>query len=131
MVFTKSYRILSLLFVFMALPSISFAEPYACMEEKSGGFDVSNKNKLQLFFEKRYILKIDKQKPLITGDDIFFGTFNTKCFREDQFIMCFNNYGGFIRLDVNSGRYTLSRNRIVDGPDGDDPGLAFGKCEKF
>ena len=98
---------------------------------KSHIFDVSNNNKLQLFFEKKYILQIDEQKPLITGDDIFFAEFNAKCFREDQFIRCFNNYGGFINLDASSGNYTISMNRIVDGPDSDDPAFAFGKCEKF
>ena len=131
MEFTKIYRVILFFLFCLAFPSISFGEPHACMEQKRGGFDVSNNNKLQLFFEKKYILQIDEQKPLITGDDIFFAEFNAKCFREDQFIRCFNNYGGFINLDASSGNYTISMNRIVDGPDSDDPAFAFGKCEKF
>lgn len=120
------FLLLSFLMPIMATSPANAYTTFACMETKRVGLDTSNNLATANFYEKKYLVKIDFNKPSMIADDLGL-TENDVCSKWKSDFSCINPWGESFTIDQNTKDFAVSYNATGQ----DDPFVARGSCVKF
>ena len=124
-----------LITVLILFSSSVFAEPkvYYCVEDQTIGFAPKENFKFYYYEEKRFKLKIDFDKPSLSGGEIYmsypeceYGSSIDK-----TILFCTVEYGGYFSINRETYKFARSLVSGVGNENKDSLILSHGYCELF
>ncbi len=124
--------IFTLIFLFFSTSIFSEQKVYYCVEDQTIGFAPKENFKFYYYEEKRFKLKIDFDKPSLSGTEIYMSYPECEYGSTDKTILfCTVEYGGY--FSINRETYKFGRSLVsgVGIENKDSLILSHGYCELF